>query len=87
MDNSKNIRKIDKKKSIVRKKDRCRSGDCRCHRCSISDIVAKHIDFIKMYYCDECRLFICEKCFEQVNGRRRTEVHTKHRDRVREIAI
>ena len=38
-----------------------RSGDFRCHRCSTSNIVAKHVEFIKMYPCHKCKVHICEK--------------------------
>ena len=81
----KNSRKFIKKRYAVCKKDRC--GGFRCHRCGTSNTVAKHIEFIKMYHCDKCKLYICEKCDTEINGMRRTEMHTKHRDRVKEVDL
>ena len=58
--------------------------DSRCHRCFISDEVAKHVDFIKMFYCSQCKVNICENCFIGTNGKRRIEKHDKHKGKVKE---
>ena len=72
-------------KSYVRRVTR--SSDIRCHRCSTSTIVAKNVDFIKMYRCHECKQYICEKCHLGAKGHRRYLKHDKHRDKVKEIKL
>ena len=57
--------------------------DFRCHRCSTSNIVAKNVHLMKMYYYNRCKLHICEKCCN--NGR--TVNDDKHRDRLKEVQL
>ena len=56
--------------------------EARCHRCYTSDTVAKHVELIKMFYCNKCKVYICEKCYKK-----RSEMHAKHREKLKEIAI
>ena len=74
------------KKRVVRRKYINKHKDVRCHRCSTSDVVAKHVEFIKMYRCGKCRLYICEKCYFGLD-RRRFEKHDGHRDRIKELEM
>ena len=62
-----------------------RDIDSRCHRCMISDVVARHVNFIKMYYCSRCKMKICEHCYIGSGSKRRTDRHDKHKDKVREL--
>ena len=58
LDTANRIKADNLNNSIKSRKRKYSVRDFRCHRCSLSTIVAQNIEHIKIYHCDKCHWYI-----------------------------